>query len=218
MKMKTKISYLIIIILFLSSCRFVKDFNSYQQLKEVNYENVYKCKKNEFWTLLYPYGSHYFKTDFFTDSMIYKKGIDSALFNRLTFFCDTFNRHGFGPRCWHKNNCFNVVAVGKMNNSNHWIRDSLKFYTNANSLIQFISPIDNFDKVIFYLEAHQYYFNYTTKKLSAIKKTENGYYCIGEKVISDCPSIAIRVLVFLSFDGKIIELKTGRKINNHCCI
>jgi len=215
--MKTKIFNFLILLLLFSSCRFVKDIKTYQQLDEINYDNVYQCREYEFWTL-FNIKKHSYSAEYFTDSLIFKNGIDSVLFNKLELFCDTFNGRGFGPSCWHLNECFNIVAVGKMSSSNNWIRDSLKFYTNAESLINFIGPINNFDKVIFYLEAHQYFFKIFSRSNKVIKEVDNGFYCVVNKTISDCPFITRKILLFVSYEGKISEIKKGRKIRGKGCI
>ena len=207
----------LILILFFSSCRFVKDINSYQQIDEINYDNILLNEKNEFWTL-FSTMKHRYNVEYFSDKLNFKKGIDSALWNRLEFFCDTFNGRGFGPNCWHMNNCYNVVVVGKMNSSNCWIKDLLKFYTNADSLINFLGQINNFDKVVFYLEAHQYYFKRFDKSQKVIKEKDNGFYCIVYKTISDCLVIRRKILLFVTYEGKIIEIKKGRKYRSKICV
>jgi len=208
---------ILILILFFSSCRFVHDIDSYQPLDKINYDNIFHGDKNEFRTL-FSTTNHRCNVEYFSDSLIFKTGIDSALWNRLELFCDTFGGHGFGPNCWHMNNCYNVVAVGKKNSSNYWIKDSLKFYTNADSLINFLGQVNNFDKVIFYLGAHQYFFDGLHKDLKVIKEKDNGYYCIVHKTISDCPMIRREILLFVSYKGEIIEIKKGRKHKSKICV
>jgi len=218
--MKNRILLILTLLIFLwgISCKIPRDIKSYQQLSDINYDNVFKYKKNQFWIVLNNVG-HKLNLDYNSNKLNQSSEIDSALYSRLNNFCDTFKGIGFGPHCWHINNCYNMVAVGMTDSSRQLIDyDSLRFYTNADSLIQLIAPINNIDKVHFLLLTHEYYFDYKVKRLSAIKETTNGFYCIGIKKISDCPVKSRKILLYISADGKIIELKKGRKFRSSICI